>query len=124
MTRDEFLIVAGRLYDQVVQGVDPDGGHLDSFVVDCAVGLQHKLDHRAYPFDIDIVAIKDILNNTDCADYTPKHIGQALSYMGAVKVGQVMDGAGTKTRVWAVKNANKYLAMKPSEIEQIFQRNQ
>ena len=86
--------------------------------------IKEHIDNFKYPFDIEVVAIKDIALLPAFERSTPNIIGNALAHCGCVKSGQIFDESGTPTRVWLCRDMDKLKGAPRSRIEYIFNRRE
>lgn len=84
--------------------------------------LKKMIRTREYPFDIDVVAVKDILALDNFKGLSPTRLGLALNYLGCRKYGQIMDDSEANTRVWIVREYEKYIGVSKKRISTIFQQ--
>ena len=97
--------------------------HYSDAVQAFSVTIREMIRKRVYPFDIDVVATKDVMDLEAFGDASSNAIGRALHLAGAVSGGQVRDGAGMPTRIWVVRDRSLAKAPK-SRLEYIFQRRE
>ncbi len=136
MNKKEFMLTMERLWDNgerisLVVAHDPIkrrkayATDRSGLVMKCVVAIRKAIAAKKYPFDVDVVSVKDILESSKTLKaFSHVIIGRALREIGAFKFGQVLDTAGNFTRVWVIRNHEKLNTASPAIIQQIFNRSQ
>ena len=123
-----FLNAMETLYDNpnVQIKISVEAHHKPSATTkEITATIKRFVSKKIYPFDIDLVAVKDMLNVPDFAGLNPHLIGRALKEAGCIKIEKnVYDDIYTRTRLWAARRIQYYQQLKPTQLRSIWLREE
>ena len=84
--------------------------------------LQTLIAGGEYPFDIPVVAVRDIKDIERFHHVSENRLARALKCMGCIAGGQIIDETGAQVRVWIIDNYDELDGAPKSRLEYVFQR--